>query len=227
VTPYYHDEDSGITIYHGDCRVIVPRLGHYDVVLADIPYDVVSRQSQGLRNLDKGDADASTFDLQWVADHVATRCMSIYVWCGTEQVSDLRRLLVEKGKTTRLCVWEKSNPSPMNGDCLWLSSIECCVFGRAKRAPFSGHCESPVWRGPVEREQLHPTQKPVWLMRRLIEKSCPVGGRVLDFCCGSGTTLVAAKQVGCQAVGIEMNEAYCEIAANRLAQGVLFGPEVK
>ena len=68
----------------------------------------------------------------------------------------------------------------------------------------------------------HPTEKPVWLMRFYIENSSQAGDTVIDPFMGSGTTLRAAKDLGRQAVGIEIEERYCEIAANRLAQGVLF-----
>lgn len=67
----------------------------------------------------------------------------------------------------------------------------------------------------------HPTQKPVGIVDPLIRYSVPAGGLVLDPFAGSGTTLVAAKACGRRAIGIEVSEAYCEIAARRLAQSVL------
>ncbi len=131
------------------------------------------------------------------------------------------------GMTTRLGVWEKTNPSPMNGDRLWLSAIEVCVFARKAKAYFSEFCKSSVWRGPTEDKPLHPTQKPLWLFRHLVNASCPVSGSVIDFCMGSGTTLRAAKDLGRKAIGIEREERYCEIAANRLRQEILFPAEAK
>jgi site-specific DNA-methyltransferase (adenine-specific) len=224
VKPYY-DQD-GITIYHADCREMLPALSRVvSLSIADVPYGVVDRESGGLRELDKGDADVETFDVQWLTEQlIRCTCGSIYVWCGTEQVSGIRSQMVTAGLTTRLCVWEKTDPSPMNGEHFWLSALEACVFGRKAKAIFNEFCKSPRFTGPSERNiPDHPTPKPEWLMNRLICASSAPGDLVLDPCCGSGTTLVSAKLTGRRAIGIERNERYCEIAANRLAQGVLFG----
>ena len=69
----------------------------------------------------------------------------------------------------------------------------------------------------------HPTQKPVGLVAKLIRLFGDEGGTVLDPFAGSGTSLLAARDCGCKAIGIEREEKYCEIAARRLSQGVLFG----
>lgn len=188
-----------------------------DLVLADLPYDVVNRSSNGLRNLDKGAADVLTFDLEAALFEAARVCSgSVYLFCGTEQVSGIRFFLAGSGFTTRLGIWEKTNPSPMNGQHLWLSSIECCVFGKRAGAPFNEHCQSSVWRNPTARGKLHPTMKPLALMERLVLASSNEGDTVLDNTMGSGTTGVACVNTGRKFIGIERDEGYFKIAQERI-----------
>lgn len=102
-----------------------------NLTLTDIPYGEVNRKSSGVRSFNKEEADVIDFDLEAFCDHICrVTSGSIYVFCGIEQVSQIRKRLKDNGMTTRHCVWEKTNPSPVNGQHMWLSSIENCVFGR-------------------------------------------------------------------------------------------------
>jgi len=213
------------TLYHGDCREILPTLPKVDAVITDIPYGEVNRASGGLRNLDKGAADIETCELSEVLK-VLLLGESVYVWCGIEQVSQLRAGMVAAGYSTRLCIWEKSNPSPMNGQHIWLSAIEACVYGKRAGAHFAEFCKSPVWRGPTAEKEDHPTPKPVWLMERQVLASVRSGGAVLDPFMGSGTTGVACANLGREFIGIEREPKYFDIARRRIEdaqrQGRLF-----
>jgi DNA modification methylase len=192
-----------------------------DLVLTDIPYGEVNRTSNGLRVLDKADADVETFALEDFTPEIARISSgSVYVFCGTEQVSYIRAGFVTAGMSTRLGFWEKTNPSPMNGQYIWLSGVECCVFGKWPGAVFNEHCANPVWRAATERQKLHRTQKPLALMTRLLAASTIPEAIVLDPTCGSGTTCVAAKQLGRRYIGIDISPEYCEIARNRLKETV-------
>lgn len=220
--PYY--DDGQITIFCGDCRDVLPTIesGSVDMVLTDPPYNAINRATGGLRVFDKGDADALPVDVAALADEFMRLASgSIYVWCSDEQYTDWTMAFKDAGLTTRICAWWKSDPSPMNGEHLWLSAIELCVFARKSGAYFGLHCEPPIWKGPIERDVDHPTPKPEWLMRKLIQASSKPGDLIIDPFMGSGTTLRAAKDLGRRAIGIELSEAHCSVAVKRLAQQVL------
>jgi site-specific DNA-methyltransferase (adenine-specific) len=219
MTPYY--SDSLVTIWHGDCRELLPSI-EADVIVTDPPYGEVSRASQGLRVFDKGSADMETLNPEEiVAALLPVGAHSYYVWCGMEQISPLRVGFVAAGLSTRLCVWEKSNPAPTNGQYLWLSGLEVAVFVRRHNAIFNEFCKVPIWRGPSAEDNGHPTPKPKWLMARAIAASSAPGDTILDPFMGSGTTLFAAKDLGRRSIGIEIEERWCEQAAIRCSQGVL------
>ena len=209
-----------IELYHGDCLEILPTLGPVDVVVTDPPYNEVNRETGGLRDIDKGMADSATVDIPALPQaFVGIARETIYVFCGTEQVSEWRRRFVNLGLTTRLCVWEKTNPSPMNGDRLWLSSIECCIFARKPKATFNGNCLSPVWRGPTRPlESTHPTNKPVWLIEHLVRTTSKPTHTILDPFMGSGTTGVACVNLDRDFIGIEIDEHYYNVAKARIEQ---------
>ena len=206
-------------LYNNDCMKILPTLDNksVDLVVTDIPYGKVNRKHGSLRKLDKGKADIITFDLDiFVSELARVTKGSIYIFCGTEQVSNIREILVQNKMSTRLCIWEKTNPSPMNGDKIWLSGIECCVFGRFPNATFNEHCKNTVFRYPCGRNKLHPTQKPLELIEKLVLASSNEGDTVLDPCMGSGTTGVACKKNNRKFIGIEMDREFYNIASHRI-----------
>lgn len=197
---------------------------HFDLCLTDPPYGEVNRESAGLRNLDKGKADTKNFDELYLSKELSRISKSVYVWCGTEQVSYYRAGFVEEDMSTRICVWEKTNPSPMNGQFIWLSSIELCVFAKSSRATFNEFCASPVWRLPTEPKEYHPTAKPVLLMKKQILASSNVGDTIFDPFMGSGTTGVACAQLGRNFIGCEIDKDYFKIAEKRIKQAYMQEP---
>ena len=180
-------------IYNEDCLEGMKRIadGAVDCVCTDIPYNEVNRTDNGLRNLDKKSADIGLFD---VAELTRTLCAkskgSVYMFCGINQVSDIRRTMSECNLSTRLLIWEKTNPSPMNGDKIWLSGIECCMYGKKSGAVFNEFCKNTVFRYPSGDSNLHPTQKPLTLIRRLVLASTEMGG-------GSSRPLHWQRHDGC------------------------------
>lgn len=208
--PYY--DDGIVTIYHGDCRDILPSLTA-DVLVTDPPYGIAYKSGktrEALADSIAGDEDTSLRDdllARW-GDRPA---LVFGTW----------RIPRPAGTHTRL-VWDTKGALGMgNLSVPWKpSDQEIYVLGYG----FAGPRTSNVLRvAPVQSTarngRHHPHEKPVALMRMLLEK-CPPGV-VLDPFAGSGSTLVAAKLLGRRAVGVELDERYCEIAARRLAQGVL------
>ena len=89
----------------------------------------MNRKSNGLRNLDKKDADTFTMDMQvLVKEMVRATKGSGYIFCGWEQMSEIVSIIRELGLSDRIIVWEKTNPSPMNGQSIWLSGIERSIL---------------------------------------------------------------------------------------------------
>jgi site-specific DNA-methyltransferase (adenine-specific) len=226
---YY--EDDLVALYHGDNRewfirhARVQRDVQFDLTLTDPPYNEVNRHSNGLANLDRGGADSEPVDIEWLADKLAEFTIgSIYVWCGMRQLSKWLDEFVDLEMSVRGGVWHKTNVSPMNGQHIWTSGLEAVAFARWPHAYFDRPNIGPLYfhGRSTPMVDVHPTAKPLWLFEEIIKASCPPGGKVFDPFAGSGTTLEAAKKVGCKAVGIELEEKYCEVAAQRLSQGVLF-----
>ena len=188
-----------------------------DLLLTDIPYDGVNRKSNGLRNLDKRDADVITFDLDiFLNDVVRIVRGSGYIFCGWGQISNITNMLSNAGLSVRLCVWKKTNPSPMNGQHIWLSGAEFAVYFKKKNGTFNEHCKNCVWEFPCGRDKQHPTEKPLKLFEYLINASSKENDIVFDPCLGSGTTAVAAKKLNRNYIGIELSPEYVKIAEQRI-----------
>ena len=208
-TPYY-DRD-GITIYHGDCREILPLLTA-DVLVTDPPFgiDYESGHFGTLARSIDGDEDT------------AARDEALRLW-GDRPALVFGSWRAPRPAATRMVlIWDTLGALGMGDLSLpWKPAHqEIYVLGSG----FTGHRGTDVLSFPPVQSmaangRLHPHEKPVPLLRALIEK-CPAG-TVLDPFMGSGTTLRAAADLGRRAIGIEINEDYCRIAVERLRQGVL------
>lgn len=225
--PYYHDENAGITIYHGDCREILPRIVA-DVVVTDPPYGIsdspnTTPNRQGKRaGMVNTWHPPSTWDTSICPDWCRLCCASAHTvawfghWRKREEVCSYMTHPIRAE-----IVWAKDchvgPPCPVapSDERIWL-------FYRRQFNP--RRFEPSVWHEPIIptwQHRFHRNEKPVSLMRRLVLFLSDTGDTILDPFMGSGTTLRAAKDLGRKAIGIEIEEKYCEIAVKRLAQEVL------
>lgn len=232
--PYYQDEWT--TIYHADCRDVLPMLeaGSVDLVLTDPPYGIgwaptsKHKRNPKLFGLMEND-DGSLPVLSILAMCLVLLKRHRHVYCfGLRDFGDL-----PIASPTEL-IWDKGMLGIGNLSVPWAPSHEPILFGvynssKQNRLDGDGRLAARLRRGSVLRVPRvngsavvrHPTEKPVLLLRQLIESSSLFGEVVLDCFMGSGSTLVAARLEGRRAIGIEINEAYCEVAVKRLQQQVL------
>lgn len=194
-----------------------------NLTLTDIPYGVVNRDSNGLRNLNKEDADVMTFDLhEFLSEVYRVTSGTIIIFCSKEQISEIYSFFDDKQRkklgTVRQLIWEKTNPSPMNGQYIYLSGIENAVWFKKKGGTFNAHCKNPVFRYACGRSKLHPTEKNHELLKELILDNSNEGDIVFDPCAGSGSHLLVAKENNRNWIGIELNGEYFNIATDRVNQ---------
>lgn len=204
MTPYYKDDHC--TIYHGDCREILPQLDKVDLVLTDPPYGIGTWSSTGGNSISKAEADDinrwdSTPDHALFSQILAKGAEQI-IW-GGNYFGDIL------GSCRAPIVWDKKIRGMhfADGEFAWTS------FDWGTLRIF----EYAMVGGETHGAKLHPTQKPVPVMNFCIF-AAKQRQTILDPFMGSGSTLRAAKDLGLHAIGIEIEEKYCEIAVKRLRQ---------
>jgi site-specific DNA-methyltransferase (adenine-specific) len=218
IKPYYSDDL--VELYHGDCREVTTWLDA-DVLVTDPPYGIAWRASglhsdRALResSIQSIVGDDSTVARDDVLDLWGDRPAVVF---GAWREARPRR------RITHRLIWHKAGRKPGVAPAAFFPvDEEIYLLG----AGWQGSPSPSVITTTEARERQpadvgHPTPKPLGLMERLIEK-CPPGVIAEPFA-GSGSTLIAAKMLGRRAIGVELDERYCEIAARRLGQDTLFG----
>lgn len=222
MTPYYQDDSC--TIYHGDCREIDAWL-EADVLVTDPPYGTADETTPGAdgygrrQNNQRGDKRLG----QTIANDKDTAARDDVLRLWGERPACMfgspRRPDPPIAVADRL-VWDKTRPG-MNGGP-WRYRHES-IYVTAGFVRVNDAAVSVITAFPDQADHIH--AKPHTLMLRLVGAAPP--GVIADPFMGSGSTLVAAKELGRRCIGVEVEERYCEIAAKRLSQGVLdFGEGV-
>lgn len=214
-----------IELWHGDCLELMKNIpdGSVDLVLTDIPYGEVNRNDNGLRNLNKENADIETFNLQeFLREIYRVAKGTIIVFCGQHQFSEIKNFFQEKQDkskgTVRQLVWRKTNPSPMNGQHIYLSGIENAVWFKKRGGVFNTYCKNTVFDYPCGRSKLHPTEKNHDLLKELILDNSNEGDIVFDPCMGSGSHGLVAVENNRRFIGIELDDEYFNIAKKRIEE---------
>lgn len=228
MTPYY--EQDGITIYHGDCReVLTPNLVAH--VITDPPYD--ARTHAGARSapthsakfgeIRKIEIAFAPLDVEEMLPFLlASAERWVVAFCTMEMIGRYER--AAGGKWVRAGFWRRPDGAPQfTGDRPATPGDAIAIMHASEgKKRWNGGGRHAYYEFGVERiERVHPTQKPESLMCALVADFSDEGETILDPFMGSGTTLIAAKRLGRKAIGIEIEEKYCEIAAKRLSQGAL------
>lgn len=216
--PYY--DHDGITIYHGDCREILPSLGQVDLAITDPPYGIEfqSRYRSTGKTSNSGPR-ASSYRFPKIKG-------------DSEDYTDvIEKLINMASRATYVCTrWDVFSSLPMPKSLLaWVKDSwsagdlehehgkqweAICFYPGpdhkfVKRIPDVIHAKRTL-------NKHHPTEKPVKLFSKLIAANN--GDLILDPFMGSGSVLIAAKALGKKAIGIEIEEKYCEVAVKRLLQ---------
>lgn len=222
--PYY--QDKYCTLYNGDCFEVLPELDSVDLVLTDPPYVHKSVSGAGIARLmkvfDEGTIkELSDFDFNKFIPAVFEKCKYLIAFHSRGLVPDYAMFARSKNANYDLHFWHKTNSVPFcassfKPDVEYIAHIwkEKPGWGRLAQ-----HHYTKVFSSILMVNKIHPCEKPIDLLYRYLKILVPK--TTLDPFAGSGTTLRAAKNLNRKAIGIEIEEKYCEIAARRLEQEVL------
>ena len=205
----------------GDCLELMKDIPKQRMLLTDIPYEEVNRKDNGLRNLNKDKADIKTFDLDIFLNTIYDKADIFIIFCGNEQYSTIYKFFSTKQKqkkgTVRQIIWAKSNPSPMNGEYIYLSGTENAVwFKKSGTGKMNCKCKKNYFIHSTGSSKYHPTEKNHKLLEELILDNTNENDTVIDCCMGSGSTGIVALQNNRNFIGIELDEKYYKIACERI-----------
>lgn len=228
--PVTHTETvrGQVRLFRGDSRFVLDRFEPhtFDFVLTDPPYGIdanYGRSELGHRTIE-GDGDTEL--LKWsffcAARHLKPDRWAA-VFTGYSGLGDCMTAAEEAGLVVKtVIVWDKNMPALGAGIRNQYELIVLARHGDPKETYEGGN----VWRQTrVNGRPVHPNEKPIPLLKMLIEHYCPKGGAILDPFMGSGTSMLAARDMGSPGVGIELTEGHYATALSRFKQALLPGME--
>jgi DNA modification methylase len=230
--PYY--QDDAVTIYHGDCREIVPTLPKHDLLVSDPPYFVpavayVGARGEKLPARTLGDLSIMQGYFDVLLPMIAPAAGgSAYLFCDAKSYPVFFRAMFPHFRHLRLLIWDKV--VSYNG-YTWRHQHELIALAELPNAPVipTGDGDVIRMRGVPADERKHPAEKPVDILELLLKKH-PICKTILDPFMGSGATGVACMNLGRKFIGIEIEPKYFDIACRRIEdaqrQARLFEPDL-
>lgn len=236
--PYFEDEHC--TIYNADCLDVLPFMESVDITFSSPPYNTISATKPSGMMKEHNHKQNEGYDMyaddmpeaeyqSWMRD-VFGLCRSVsrgIVWINHKTRYrgrvGIHPLAIFDWPFYSEVIWDRKGSITLNAKKFAPSHEYIYGFGVPHFWDSTQNTKMSVWQINPERNiKGHPCPFPISIVSRCVVASCPQGGVVLDPFMGSGTTLVAAKLEGRKSIGIELSEEYCEMAAKRLEQGVLF-----
>lgn len=229
IVPWYRGQGDDVTIYHGDCHKLIPDIlapSSVDLVLTDPPYGDTThtgaRTDDGKRAL----IDFASTTAESLRDTIALLAPYCRGWFVAtmewQHIAALERQPPTGWRFVRFGLWIKCNSVPQfSGDRPSTGWEGIAILHReGGRMRWNGGGKPAVWTYN-KVNGAHPTQKPIGLVRELVALFSNPGDLILDPFFGSGTSLRASKDLGRRAIGVEIDEQNCRIAAGRMQQATL------
>lgn len=217
----------------GDCYKLLKHIPtkSIDFVLTDPPYDL-ENHGGGKSNLatkthlNHGHIDfiSNSFDMEKIFQEIERICkvVNLVVFCSNKQISKIMSYWENKKYSVSLMVWDKPNPLPF-GNGKYISNLEFIIYVRGKNAPFNNtgfenQLKTFRYYPPSPNQRLHPTEKPIQMLERLIKNHSNEGNTILDMFMGSCTTGIACINTNRNFIGIEIDSNFFDISKKRIQE---------
>jgi DNA modification methylase len=214
-------------IYNMDCLDGIEQMEYCDVLITDIPYNISQPVHTDTikRKLDYGDWDKQDNEEIYLRlfNAVNKTKNACYIFCADQQFSTIYNWFKNKKDwVSRTLVSLKSNPTVINCDKLYAPSQDLIVYAKRRGGLYKPKYKKSYFTYPVPsgKKRLHPSQKPLGLIKEFIEDSSNDGDVICDIFSGSGTILIGAIELNRQYIGFEKEVKYYEIIQNRIGESI-------
>lgn len=215
----------------GDCYELIKDLPYksIDLIITDPPYELETEGSKE-NNISKSFSNCNN-ELKSIDEGIKPEILdefmrvmkkpNIYIWCNKKQIIDYLNYFVTQHECSfEIMTWLKSNPTPLCGGNYLIDKEFCLYFRKGVKLNTRFDTAFTYWHSPKNKKDkdlfLHPTCKPTYILKMLIENSSNTNDIVLDTFSGSGSTLISAKETDRNFIGFEISEKWCKIANDRL-----------